>query len=304
VLVKILGSAAGGGFPQWNCRCHNCASVRSGQPGFSARTQSSIAVSSDGERWILVNASPDIRAQLQASPALWPKSGVRDNRIAAIILTDSQIDHTSGLLFLRESGTPLQVFGTAPVRADLESGFPILAMLSAYCDTAWHAVPLGGTFAVDGFDALRFTAHAVTSNAPPYSPHRDRPEPGHTIALTVEDLQTRRSLFYGPGIGELEPPLLDAMTSADCVLVEGTCWQADELIAAGISRKTSYDMGHLPLAGEGGIVEALQRLPEQTRKILIHINNTNPILDEASPERRRLAEAGIEVAHDDLDLAL
>ncbi|BCX87682.1 pyrroloquinoline quinone biosynthesis protein B [Methylomarinovum tepidoasis] len=304
MLIRVLGSGAGGGFPQWNCNCDNCRRLRRGEINARPRTQSSIAVSEDGDNWVLFNASPDIRFQLEANPPLQPKRGVRDTGIKAIVLIDAQIDHTTGLLILRESTAPLEIYCTDPVHRDLTSGFPVLAMLGHYCGVNRHPLPIDGTgFQIPGFDDLRFYSHALVSRAPPYSPHRNDPHPGDNVGVIVEQISSGRRLYYAPGLGEIEPHVFEAMQQADCVLVDGTFWTDDEMKQVG-SDKKAREIGHLPQSGPGGMIEVLNRLPRETRRILIHINNTNPILDEDSPERRRLTEAGIEVAYDTMEIRL
>lgn len=299
--VRVLGSAAGGGFPQWNCNCSNCRGARAGR--LKPRTQSSIAVAGDGGRWVLFNASPDVLAQIAAFPGLWPREGLRDTGIAAIVLIDAQIDHTTGLFLLRE-GAPLEVHCTERVREDLTHGNPVFRVLEHYCGVRWHRVPIDGSpFQVAGASALRFTAVPLKSNAPPFSPQRDRPLPGDNIGVRVEDRGSGRNLFYAPGLGEIEPHLEPFLASADCLLVDGTFWTDDEMVRLGISQKRARDLGHLPQSGPGGMMDVLERYP-RARKILIHINNTNPILDEARPERAELAARGIEVAWDGMEIEL
>jgi pyrroloquinoline quinone biosynthesis protein B len=303
--IRVLGAGAGGGFPQWNCNCHNCRRIRHGELQGQKRTQSSIAVSSDGRRWVLFNASPDIRAQLEAFQDAWPKQGVRDSGIHAIVLIDSQIDHTTGLLMLRESTKPLEIYCSEMVRQDLASGFPLFTMLQHYCGVNHHELPLdGGAFSIPGIEDLRFYSHSLKSKAPPYSPHRHDPHDGDNIGVIVEQVSSGKKLYYAPGLGEIEPHVLAAMQGADCLLVDGTFWRHDEMGRAGICDKLALEMGHLPQSGPGGMMETLGGLPKETRKILIHINNTNPILDEASDERRQLDAAGIEVACDGLEISL
>ncbi|MDB5972071.1 MAG: pyrroloquinoline quinone biosynthesis protein PqqB [Hydrocarboniphaga sp.] len=303
--VHVLGSAAGGGFPQWNCNCRNCDGLRRGTLKARRRTQSSIALSDDGARWLLCNASPDILQQLQDFPALQPARALRDTAIAALLLIDAQIDHSTGLYMLREHRQPLALWCTTPVFEDLTRGNPILDLLKHYCGIDRHEIPLDARpFDIAPMPGLQFTAIPLRSNAPPYSPHRDRPVPGDNIGLLVQSRDSGRRLFYAPGLGEIEPPVWEAMRSADVVLIDGTCWRDDELVALGASKKTARDMGHLPQTGAGGMVEWLAELPSRTRRILIHINNTNPILDEDSAEFAQLRAAGVEVAWDGMDIEL
>jgi pyrroloquinoline quinone biosynthesis protein B len=298
--ITVLGAAAGGGFPQWNCNCANCTGARALDARFKPRTQSSIFIRPDhGVDGVLCNASPDILEQIRANPVLQPARAVRDTAIAAVLLMDGQIDHATGLFMLRERGSKLPLWCTDPVAEDLTSGNPIFEVLGHYCGVARHAVALDGTpFAVPGVEGLSFRALALTSKAAPYSPHRERPVPGDNIGLVVRDDASGRALFYAPGLGEITPPVFDAMASADCVMVDGTFWSDDEMPRLGLSKKRARDIGHLPQSGAGGMIEWLEKLPPRTRKLLIHINNTNPILDEASAERAILHRAGIEVCED------
>jgi pyrroloquinoline quinone biosynthesis protein B len=301
--VRVLGAAAGGGFPQWNCNCPNCDGLRRGTLRASARTQSSIAVSANDRDWILFNASPDILAQFKAFPELQPARSVRDTAISAIVLIDSQIDHTTGLLMLRE-GKPLDVWCTDMAHEDLTTGNPLFKVLGHYCGVNRHRVPIAGEdFEVKGGDGLVFTAVALQSKAPPYSPHRHDPHPGDNIGVRIRHLDSGRSLFYAPGLGAIEPHLVPIFESVDCLLVDGTFWTDDEMIRLGVSKKRAREIGHLPQSGPGGMIESLDRFV-RPRKVLIHINNTNPILNEDSPERGELAAHGIEVAYDGMELAL
>jgi pyrroloquinoline quinone biosynthesis protein B len=301
--IRVLGSAAGGGFPQWNCNCHNCHNLRHTKMNGKARTQSSIAVSTDNKNWLLFNTSPDIRAQLEAFPAIHPKEGVRDTGIKAILLMDSQIDHTTGLLMLRE-GKPLDVYCTEMVKQDLTTGFPLFNMLADYCTVNYHPIPVDGSrFNIPGIDDLCFYSQALKSKAPPYSPHRHDPHEGDNVGVIIEQVSTGKKVFYSPGLGEIEPHVMTAMQTVDCLLVDGTFWTDDEMRAQNISHKKAREIGHLPQSGKGGMIEVLNGVAK-ARKILIHINNTNPILDEDSEQRKILNAADIEVAYDGLEIDL
>ena len=300
--IRVLGSGAGGGFPQWNCNCENCAGVRAGTLNAQPRTQSSIAISSNGVDWLLVNASPDIRQQILAFPALQPGRARRDTGIRAVLLIDSQIDHATGLLMLRENDRPLELYCSRMVQQDLTTGFPVLRILEHYCGVNWHEVPIdGGAFEITGIEGLAFHALALSSKAPPYSPHREDPHPGDNIGLQVQDRQTGRSLFYAPGLAQVESHLAPAMQAADVLLIDGTCWTDDEMALRGVGSRRALAMGHLPQSGPGGMIEALRPYARQ-RKVLIHINNTNPLLVEDSRERAALTAAGIEVSHDGMEI--
>ena len=301
--IRVLGAGAGGGFPQWNCNCDNCRRLRQGQLNGKARTQSSIAISTDNRNWLLFNTSPDIRAQLEAFPAIQPKEGIRDTGIKAILLIDSQIDHTTGMLMLRE-GKPLEVYCTEMVRQDLTTGFPLFTMLKDYCTVNHHPIACDETpFMIPGIEDIRIYAHALKSKAPPYSPHRHDPHQGDNIGVIIEQISTGKTLYYSPGLGEIEPHVLAAMQRVDCLMVDGTFWTDDEMVQQGISHKHAREIGHLPQSGPGGMIEVLNGVAK-ARKILIHINNTNPILDEDSPQRKTLDAAGIEVAYDGLEIDL
>lgn len=303
MFVHVLGSAAGGGFPQWNCNCPNCHGLRSGAIKATARTQSSIAVSANGEDWVLFNTSPDILAQLAGFPALQPARAVRDTGIKAIIYMDSQIDHTTGLLMLRE-GCPHQVYCSDPVYQDLTTGFPIFKVLEHWNGgIERHPIPLNGeSFQVAGIDQLSFTALVVDGKAPPYSPHRHEAHPGDNIGITVRDEKSGKQLFYAPGLGHISASTRAAMEAADCLMVDGTFWQEDEMAVVGLGNKKAADMGHLPQSGAGGMLEVLREM--RGRKILTHINNTNPILNEESEERRLVEAEGVEVAYDGMHFEL
>ena len=302
--IHVLGSGAGGGFPQWNCNCDNCRRLRAGELNGTPRTQSSIAVSSVGEDWILFGASPDIRAQIEAFPALQPARKVRDTAIRAIFLVDAQVDHTLGLMTLRECDHPLSIYCTRLVHEDLTSGYPLLSVLEHFCGVDWHEVLVESKwFEIDGAEGLRFRAIPIESNAPPFSPRRDAPQPGDNVYVRIEDDTTGGSLVYIPGLGAWDDELAAEMESASCLLVDGTAWHDDDLVRAGARDALAQEMGHLHQAGKGGLLERLARV-EGPRKILIHINNTNPLLDEDSPQYAELMEAGIELAYDGMDIEL
>jgi pyrroloquinoline quinone biosynthesis protein B len=304
--IIVLGSAAGGGYPQWNCNCRNCDGLRRGAIRSRARTQSSIAISANGSDWLLVNASPDILTQIRATPALQPARASRDSGIAAVLLMDAQVDHTTGLMMLRE-GRAIPLYCSAPVWQDLQGGYPLAKVLAHYCGVQWRELAVAGgehcSFTVPQLEGIRFTAVPLDSKAPPYSPHREQPQAGDNIGLLAHDLLTGKKLFYAPGLGAIAPLTAAAMREADCLLVDGTFWTGDEMIEQGFSSKPAAAMGHLPQSGAGGMMEVLDGMPA-SRKILIHINNTNPILDEDSSQRAELVRAGIEVCEDGMSLQL
>lgn len=302
--IRVLGSGAGGGFPQWNCNCANCAGYRQQTLAIPERTQSSIAVSENGLDWIIINASPDIRQQLARFPAMQPGGQLRDTAITAIVLVDAQLDHTAGLLLLRE-GEKLNVYCTAAVQEDLMKDLPIFSLLDHYCGVEVHTIPLENhsTFGVMGATQLRFEAIPLSGKAPPYSPHRQDPQIGDNIALMITDQRNQKSLFYAPGIEKITPELQSYLVKADCILIDGTFWTEDEMISAGVGTKLAQEMGHLPQSGDHGMIMALNEYP-QARRILIHINNTNPILNPNSEAFKILTQQGIEVAQDGMEIYL
>jgi pyrroloquinoline quinone biosynthesis protein B len=304
MFIHVLGSGAGGGFPQWNCNCSNCKGVREGTIKASRRTQSSIAVSANGTDWILFNASPDIKKQMDDFPALQPARQVRDTAISAIVITDAQIDHVTGMLTLREHNKPWDVYTTQAVYEDLTTGFPVFNILGHFRGINHHEIATDqSSFTIPSAEGLVFTAVPLKSEAPPYSPHRHNTVPGDNIGMRIEDTRTGKNLFYAPGLGVAEPHVIDYMSKADCVLVDGTVWTDDEMSHEGISNKRAQEMGHLDQSSKGGIMDILKGM-EKPRKFLIHINNTNPILNEDSPQRKTLEASGIEVSYDGMDLEL
>ncbi|KRI59985.1 pyrroloquinoline quinone biosynthesis protein PqqB [Acinetobacter pittii] len=303
MYIYVLGSAAGGGFPQWNCNCPNCDGVRTGTIQAKARTQSSIAVSENGTDWVLLNASPDIRQQLFEFKAAQPARKLRDTGITSVILMDSQLDHTTGLLTLRE-GCPMNVWCTAMVHQDLTSGFPVFNMLKHWNGgLQYNEINPKQAFKIDGFENLEFLPLIIKSAAPPYSPHRNDPHDGDNIALIIKDHKTQKQLFYAPGLGKIDDQIMQIMQSSDCVMIDGTLWTDDEMQQTGVGTKTGREMGHLYISGEGGSLSYLNQL-STPKKVLIHINNTNPILNENSSQFAELKANGVEVAYDGMQIEL
>ena len=304
--ITILGSAAGGGFPQWNCNCRNCTGVRSGAINAKSRTQSSIFIQADsGHEGVLFNTSPDILEQIRSHPTMQPARSLRDTAIAGVVLMDGQIDHATGLFMLRERGSKLPLWCTDPVKEDLSQGNPVLRVLEHYCGVEQHRIALDGSwFTVPGVADLRFQALPLSSKAAPYSPHRDNPVPGDNIGITIHDQRSGKTVFYAPGLGDITPAVFEALSRADAVMVDGTFWTDDEMPKMGLSAKRAREIGHLPQSGAGGMIEWMAKLPSATQRYLIHINNTNPILDEDSPERAILTRAGIQVCEDNMSIKL
>ncbi|HEY2530715.1 MAG TPA: pyrroloquinoline quinone biosynthesis protein PqqB [Xanthobacteraceae bacterium] len=294
----ILGAAAGGGFPQWNCRCRACQLAWQGDSRVKPRTQASLAVSADGERWALINASPDLRAQIQATPALQPRSMPRDSPIVAVVLTGAEIDQIAGLVTLRESQA-FALIATSDTLATIEAN-PIFNVLGSDM-VHRQAVALEEPFALQ--DGVAVELFAVPGKVALYleqSQSTFAAEAG--VNVGVEIVSGTRRLAYVPGAAAMTTALLQRLARADVVLFDGTLFHDDEMIVTGTGQKTGRRMGHMPLDGAGGTLEQLADL--KGRRILTHINNTNPILIEGSPERRIVETAGFEIAEDGMEIGL
>jgi pyrroloquinoline quinone biosynthesis protein B len=298
VRARILGSAAGGGFPQWNCRCETCEAARTGTAA-RPRTQSSLAIRGAAGPWFLANAAPDLRQQLEPLAAE-PANGVRAAPVAGILLTDAEIDHTAGLLLMRESSTAIRAYGSEAVRRALTDGYPVLPMLARYCGVDWRRLDPGDSLVIDG-SSLEVESFAVGGDAPRYLAGGGAEV--EASGLVFHDRSTGGVLTYVPGLARLDDDVLDRLAASDVVLVDGTFWRDDELVRLGISERTARQMGHVPLSGPGGTLEAFSRL-ERPRVILVHVNNTNPVLLERSPQREAVRRAGAEVAYDGLEMEL
>jgi pyrroloquinoline quinone biosynthesis protein B len=294
----VLGAAAGGGFPQWNCRCAVCRLAWAGDKRVKPRSQASLAVSTDGEHWILLNASPDLRAQIQANESLYPRGEARGSPIAAVVLTGAEIDQTAGLLSLRER-SPFTLYATAATLAAIADN-PMFAALASDV-VSRHAVVPGERFALGyGLEAELFI---VPGKVPLYLEGDDPDTASESAAnVGVEIFNGASRLAYVPGAAAITPAVLQRLARADVVFFDGTLFRDDEMIATGTGTKTGRRMGHMPLDGPDGSLTALAGL--RARRIFVHINNTNPILIEDSPERARVEATGWEVAEDGLEVKL
>lgn len=293
----VLGAAAGGGFPQWNCSCAVCRLAWSGDRRVKRRTQASLAVSGDGEHWILLNASPDLRAQLLATPALQPRGSPRGSPIAAVVLSGAEVDQTAGLLTLRER-QDFTVYATAETLAAVSAN-PMFGVLG---DVVMRkAVTRDQPFALPG--GLVAELFAVPGKVPLYLEDSNPALAAETGAnVGIELICGARRIAYVPGAAAVTPRLRARLAPADVVFFDGTLFADDEMIATGTGDKTGRRMGHMPIDGGDGTLAALAGLGG--RRILTHINNTNPILIEGSPERRKVEQAGFEVAEDGMEIAL
>ncbi|MDF2976598.1 MAG: coenzyme biosynthesis protein [Actinomycetospora sp.] len=294
--LRVLGAGAGGGFPQWNCGCPGCRAVRDGSRPATPRTQSSVAVSADRTTWFLLNASPDLRAQIDACPDLWPRSG-RDSPIAAVLLTDAELDHTMGLLLLRE-GPGITLHATDASFATLTDGTGFLPTLERYTQVERRRVIPGETVALGGSLAYRAFDVPTVKKARFGGGVEDE---GRVIGYRLTDTATGRSAVYLPGVQEVTPAVHEELADADVVLVDGTTWTDDEMIRLGLASKTARDMGHLAVDGPGGSLAVLAGLPAR-RRIYVHINNTNPMLLEDSPEHAAVTALGVEIGVDGLEV--
>lgn len=298
-----MGTAAGGGFPQWNCWCACCRVARS-QPHLARpRTQSSAAISTDGQRWFLLNASPDVREQLSRLPSGPPANGVRHVPIEGVVLTDAELDHSLGIALLREA-RHLPLYTTSAVASILEQDSRIIPVTRAFADVPWTELPLDRVTTLrhrDGSDSgLTVEAFPVPAGPPQFATSAPL---GHTVGLLIRETSTTRACAFVPGCGDLEAGLLERFAQADVLLFDGSFWRDDELAAAGIGTRTAREMDHLPIAGPDGSLAQLATLPCRHR-VYTHINNTNPILLEQSSERAAVVAAGLAVGYDGLQLTV
>jgi pyrroloquinoline quinone biosynthesis protein B len=298
ITAIVLGAAAGGGFPQWNCNCDVCRLAWAGDARVRPRTQASLSVSADGQRWTLLNASPDLRAQIQATVALHPRGAQRGSPIGAVVLTGAEIDQTAGLLNLRER-SPFTLMGTAATLAAVADN-PMFGVLAADMVQRRAVLP-GEKFAID--TSLQAELFMVPGKVPLYLEGENpdtTEESAANVGVQISDGRAR--LVYVPGAAAMTPALRQRLSGADVILFDGTLFTDDEMIRTGTGTKAGRRMGHMPIAGESGSLGAFEGLA--ARKIFVHINNTNPILVEGSPERRRVEAAGWEVAWDGMEIVL
>jgi pyrroloquinoline quinone biosynthesis protein B len=307
--VEILGTAAGGGFPQWNCACRNCRSLRSGTFPGRPRTQLQVAVSTDGISWFLLNASPDLRAQIEANPSLHPRGSVRHSPISGVLLTSADLDQSLGLLLLREL-QPLEIFATASIRRILREDNSMFSMLHRTADQArWNDIVPGTTFELSsktgkpsGIECLpvsvatRYSSYVTAKRAAEL-------EPNEAVVGLILRSSSGRRLGYFPAVALLNQTLLQQLDLLDVLLFDGTFWTDDELIHLQNGGQTAREMGHIPVSSPGGSLDLLSGL-RCPRKMLVHLNNTNPLLDLTGQEYRQVREYGWEIAEDGCHLDL
>jgi pyrroloquinoline quinone biosynthesis protein B len=308
--IRVLGSAAGGGFPQWNCACSNCSALRNGTIKARPRTQAQVAISSDSSPWFLLNASPDLRQQILSTPELSVTSSSLGSPISTIILTSADVDCVMGLLHLREF-QPLHIYSTLSVRRILteeNSLFRVLARSNP--PVRWDTLPLdrliplvppSSQSAKDGFFCK---AVPLLGGFPDYvSESLKGTFPPEEAVIGLQLVHKEKRVFYAPSAPGLGEAWQRSVDECDLALLDGTFWKDDELIQSKRSRRTARDMGHLPLWGDRGMLKRPFRLGK-TRRVIIHINNTNPVLDEESAEHRAVREAGWEIAYDGMEFNL
>lgn len=293
--VKLLGSAAGGAFPQWNCGCCNCRSLRDQKLAGKARTQLQVALSNDSASWFLLNASPDIRFQIEAEPLLHPR-GNRDTPIAGVVLTGADLDQVLGLLVMREFQR-FCVYATPSIQRLLREDNSMFAVLNRVPDQVeWVDISSAKPFTLPG--KLRCTPILLGHHLPVYVPEKRQsdlfPEE-MSLGLMIQGSSGKR-LAYLPAVPEISPDLLKQLRNADVILFDGTFWSDDELIQVRQTGPKAREIGHVPVSGPGGSLEALAKL--KGRKVYVHINNTNPVLNEAGSEHRQVLDAGWEIGED------
>ncbi len=307
--IRILGSGAGGGFPQWNCNCANCRAVRAGAPGFSRRTQSSLAVSANGRDWVLLNASPDLREQIAMAPELSPAADqpVRASPIKAVALTNGDVDHVAGLLNLREA-QPLAVYGARRV-LDVMAGNRIFDVLAKSL-VEREELPLGAPLALKGAGVdlgLSVEAFPVPGKIALWLEDARAADfgskEGDTLGLKITETASGKSFFYVPGCAHIDDKLAARLRGAELVFFDGTLWREHEMIEQGLLGKTGSRMGHINMSGDDGSIKAFSTL-DVARKIYVHINNSNPVLDANSKERAEARAAGWEIGEDGMEVAL
>jgi pyrroloquinoline quinone biosynthesis protein B len=303
MLIEILGSAAGGGFPQWNCACPNCLSLRNGTFRGKARTQLQVAVRGEGEFCFLLNASPDVRAQIEANPRLHPRHAPRHSPISGVVLTGADLDQVLGLLLLRE-WQPLQIYAAASVGRILREDNSMFGMLHRAPEQAkWNGMVPGARFELRsaGGEGSGIFCEAFTlgTRYPSYvAPERVTGLVAGEAALgLILESASGRKLAFLPTVPAVDSALLERLAAVEVLLFDGTFWSDRELIAIHGSGQTARQMGHIPVSSEEGSLRKLAGL-RKPRKIFVHINNTNPMLDESGPEHRAVRQAGWEVAED------
>lgn len=307
--ITVLGAAAGGGFPQWNCNCANCRLAWQGSDRVKHRTQSSLAVSADSRRWLILNASPDIRQQIATNPEMQPRSGARDTPIASVLVTNADVDHVAGLLTLRER-QPFKLYATSRIQSVLQAN-PVFGVLNPefvqretleldrsepVVDADGESIGLRVTlFAVPGKVALYLEDESAGDNFGTVAED--------TVGVAISSEESGKTFFYLPGCAAMPGWLRDKLRGSELVFMDGTTWINEEMAQAGVGEKTSQRMGHMPMSGVDGSIAAFAGLDVKTR-VFVHINNTNPVLLQDSDEYRQATEAGWIIAEDGMQFEI
>lgn len=307
--IEILGSAAGGGFPQWNCNCRNCGSLRDGTLRGKPRTQTQVAICQDNRAWFLLSASPDLRAQIEAAPVLHPRHHGRNSPIGGVLLTSGDIDQVAGLLSLREL-QPFRIYCTPSIRRILQEDNSVFAMLNRVPDqVSWTDIDCDGSFCLQALPergaGINCSVYSLGNRYPAYV-SRERVaglKPEDALLGVMATSPSGKRLAYLPAVPVVDDSLLQRLDEADLLLFDGTFWSDDELIRVQGRGSTAQEMGHIPVSGAEGSLHKLAGL-RKPRKIFIHVNNTNPMLDESGPEYAEVRAAGWEVAEDGWSLDL
>lgn len=295
--IRVLGSAAGGGLPQWNCGGDNSVRARAGDPKVPARSQPSIAVSADGARWSLVNASPDVRDQLARAPELHPRPGTRDIPLDTVVITNPDLDHVLGLLVMREA-LPYRVVSTSFTKRSLLDHNAVFRLI----EPAWGEVKLDEDFPLDREGELLGRLFPVPGKVPTWVGELESNDSEATTGLRITERRTGKRVVYAPGLQRLDSGTLAELESADLRFVDGTFWTENELLTMRPGAPTATTMGHTPVGGPNGSLAVFRQLPGRT--VFIHLNNTNPMLVVNSPEAAEVRAAGAEIAMDGMELEL
>ncbi|MWA14771.1 pyrroloquinoline quinone biosynthesis protein PqqB [Streptomyces sp. BA2] len=292
MLLQVLGTAAGGGLPQWNCACPGCTGARAHPE--RRRRHASLAVRVGERRWYVVNATPDIGEQIEGATELHPGPGARQTPVAGVVLTDAELDHTLGIARLREARDGVDVVGTSPVLDAVRERLGLDAVLGPYTPVRWRELPGGAGRPLDGESGITVSAVPLSAKKPRYAANSPDSSGYWSVALRLHDSGTGRTLLYAPALAVWSDAFDEAAHDADCVFVDGTFWDDEEPLRSGFSTRTATGMGHLPITGPGGSADRLARLPG--RCLYTHLNNTNPLGDPHAEQHKLLTERGIEVA--------
>ncbi|MBM7171810.1 pyrroloquinoline quinone biosynthesis protein PqqB [Streptomyces sp. G44] len=313
MLLKVLGTAAGGGLPQWNCACPGCAGARAHPE--RRRRHAALAVRAGEDRWYLVNATPDLAGQIEATPELHPgtgpgsgpgpaapRSGIRRTPVAGVVLTDAELDHTLGLARLREARDGVDVIATAPVREAVRDGLRLGALLEPYTPVRWRELTADPGLPLDDSGAIHAAAVPVSAKRPRYAAGTGPETDTWSVALRLTETATGRTALYAPALAVWSEAFEKAARDADCVIADGTFWDDDEPVRAGFTDRTATAMGHLPVTGPDGTAHRLAGLPG--RCLYTHLNNTNPLGDPHAEQHGLLARRGLAVAADGMVIEL